>query len=282
MSESGGNGGEATAAGLFAAHAERLAGEYDRQRDAILASDAPEATHRARVALRRLRSLVAGFSPILDPKARKRLEKRLRDDFRALGPLRDADVRASALAGTPLAAEHAAGADDLRAELRQRLMAGEGPGLGGEVAALLDGAGPWDGSPAGQRLAVAPAAVLAQRTLQQAWSDVLAYGEDLTALDAETRHDFRKDMKTLRYLGEFFAPLWPGKRQRSFLKRMQKLQDALGALNDIATLLHPLAGEAPPDLAADLAEREAEAVGDAAKHWRKLRDEGPWWHGPAR
>lgn len=235
-----------TAALAFAHHAERLAAEYDRQRDAILESDDPEGTHRARVALRRLRSLVTGFAPILGAKAGKRLEKRLKDAFRDLGPLRDADVRAESLAHGPQAEELAASAAALRADMRQRLRAEAGPGLAAEMQTMLADPRLWQTSPRARRLAAAPAAVLAQRALQGAWSDVLAYGDDLAALDIETRHDFRKDMKTLRYLVEFFAPLWPDKGSADFIKRMQKLQDALGVLNDLHTLLHPIAGDVHP------------------------------------
>lgn len=267
-----------TAAQMFAAHALRLAAEYDRQRAAILATDEPEATHRARVALRRMRSLVEGFSPVIASKAEARLARRLRDAFRALGPLRDADVRALALAATPEGEALAAAAAALRDDLRETLRAGDGPGLEAEVAALLGDPRFWREAPHRQRLAAAPAGVLAQRALQVAWTDALAYGDDLAALDTEDRHDFRKDMKTLRYLSEFFAPLWPGGGQRDFLARMQKLQDALGTLNDIATLLHPAEGEAAPDLAGKLAAEEREAMEKAAKHWRKLRLAGPWWH----
>lgn len=260
----------ATAAQLFTAQAVRLAAECDRQHRAMLDSDAPEATHRVRVTLRRLRSLVAGFAPILASGPRKRLEKRLRAAFRALGPLRDADVRARTLTEAPDAAAHRSAADALRREMRARLLAERRSGLAGELAALLTDPGLWRDSPHGQRLAAAPPEVLARRALEQAWGDLLAYGGDLATLDGETLHDFRKDLKTLRYLGEAVAPVWPGQRQRDFRTRLQKLQDALGTLNDLA-MLHP------DHMADHFTGRERKAMAKASKHWRKLRASGPWW-----
>ncbi len=41
--------------------------------------------------------------------------------------------------------------------------------------------------------------------------------------------------KKLRYVAEFFAPLFPGKRTRAYLKALGALQEALGHFSDAAT-----------------------------------------------
>ena len=57
----------------------------------------------------------------------------------------------------------------------------------------------------------------------------------METLDAEHRHELRKELKKLRYAVEFLAPLYPDKRIEPFLKRLKKLQDVFGELNDAAT-----------------------------------------------
>ena len=43
--------------------------------------------------------------------------------------------------------------------------------------------------------------------------------------------------KRLRYIAEFFAPLFPRKRAKAYLKALTAVQDVLGRLNDAATAL---------------------------------------------
>lgn len=76
-------------------------------------------------------------------------------------------------------------------------------------------------------------------------------------LDAPGRHQLRIAAKRLRYAGEAFAPLYGAKATR-YLSRVAKLQDGLGAANDVAVahgLLAELqAGDRRLALAAGLAE----------------------------
>ena len=82
----------------------------------------------------------------------------------------------------------------------------------------------------GGRAADFAAALLARRhrKLQQS----------ATALEsgsAEERHAVRIAAKRLRYVAEFFAPLFPRKRAKAYLKALTAVQDVLGRLNDAAT-----------------------------------------------
>ena len=58
-------------------------------------------------------------------------------------------------------------------------------------------------------------------------------------MSAAERHRLRIRGKKLRYAVEFFADVFPGKknakRRNAALSALKELQDALGALNDIAT-----------------------------------------------
>lgn len=43
----------------------------------------------------------------------------------------------------------------------------------------------------------------------------------------------RRSLKKLRYIAEFFAPVFPEKDVAPFIKRLKKLQDVFGAINDV-------------------------------------------------
>ena len=73
----------------------------------------------------------------------------------------------------------------------------------------------------------------------------------------DTVHDLRIRMKKLRYLMEFFEPLYPAKDFKTVLRPLKRLQDTLGLFNDYSVqqlALHDLAEHhAPRGKAADLA-----------------------------
>jgi CHAD domain-containing protein len=111
---------------------------------------------------------------------------------------------------------------------------------------------------------------LGRRALGRAWHACLGHGTDLATLDAEPRHELRKDLKTLRYLSEYFASFWPGGRCDRFLIHLRGLQDNLGLLNDLA-LARMLT-----DVVAVTAE-EAAALSVARRSWKSLQKTGPFW-----
>lgn len=259
---------------------EQGAATHDAQIEPILTSDDPEAVHRARVALRRMRSTVRGFADMLSPDAGGRLESMLAERFRRLGPLRDADVHAGELVGTPAGEEAARQAAELRKALRAEMKGKAWMPLSDEVARLLDGAKLTRGGRR-RRLAEAPVRVIASRALQVAWTEMLAFGDHLDRLSDDDLHDFRKRAKDMRYLSEFFGPLWPGRPEAEMVRRMARMQDALGTLNDL-TNMRRNAQEGPEAewLPADAEEREAKARNQADKAWTRLRKVAPWWHAP--
>ena len=240
---------------------------HDRHRAAFMASDDPEQVHQIRVALRRMRALVRGFGDMLAPKTARRLSALLRDEFRRFGPLRDADVQAAMRVG-------AAGVEAarLRAELRAALAAENAPSLKARIAAILHDTPRAVGSGRRRRLAMAPAGLMASRALHATWTGLLAFGPDPTALPPGDLHDFRKRAKDMRYLAEFLGGRFggtPGKTE----KRLARMQDALGLVND----LHVMRQGASPALPEDHRRREARALAKARKAWAKLRRTGPWW-----
>ncbi|MCF3972169.1 CHAD domain-containing protein [Paracoccus salsus] len=252
---------------------------HDARSTAILTSDDPEHVHQARVAVRRMRSLVRGFSDMLTRKTTERLTAMLVDRFRLLGPLRDADVRALALAGTEDENRASSEAAARRETLRGQLTAGKPLSLRIEIEALLHDPSCAVRGPRRQRLAAAPVGVPASRALQTAWTELLAFGPDLHALSPGERHDFRKRAKDLRYLSEFFAPLFDHDPKK-MLKRISKIQDALGVVNDIDNMRAAQATQNATGLPPDADSIEKKQLKTAQKAWSRLRDANPWWCRP--
>lgn len=238
----------------------------------MMENDAPEGPHRARVALRRLRSALRGFSPIIDKKLRKATEKQARDLFRLIGHVRDADVMLHDLPGGDGMQTRRAEADRRRAEVRAELQRASADAFCDTLRTRFSG-GDWQAEGARARAwRKGKVARLARRAMRHAWSDSAAHGADLARMPQRDRHELRKDLKTLRYLAEFFVPLWPGDAQDAFLDRMRGLQDALGALNDLSLLDGGAPGAQPPP-----ADQMRQLLKTAQKDWRALRDTKPYW-----
>ena len=100
----------------------------------------------------------------------------------------------------------------------------------------------------------------------------------------DERHEARIAAKRLRYVAEFFAPLYPGKRTRAYLETLAAAQDVLGQFNDAVTaaaLASELSGPAD-DAAAGAVRGWVAAQASAleprlAKAVRRFRAARPFW-----
>ena len=111
-----------------------------------------------------------------------------------------------------------------------------------------------------------------------------AVGPDAEAAEL---HPLRKSLKKLRYSVEFLQSLYRPKATKRFLRRLKKLQDALGEINDAAMatrLAEALAAdkhlELAPSVAALSLNRERAALGAMkalAKSWQAYCDEPRFW-----
>ncbi|VDC33092.1 CHAD domain-containing protein [Pseudogemmobacter humi] len=244
----------------------RLCDETDRQLAVFLESDDESGPHKARVALRRLTTALDAFAPILRRKPAASARAAAKRIFRALGEVRDADVFLAAkgeAAGKSLTRSTAALRSRIRKQLRKEKAVAFAPALKRAYAAgelLRTG-------PRGLAARAAPVGGLAATALDAAWAAALAHGDDLAALPEEERHEFRKDMKTLRYLVEFFAPLWPAREWEALRGAMQDLQDELGVLNDLANARARGRAGAAGD--------ETQALARAALLWSQIAGAAP-------
>jgi len=239
---------------------------FDDHLAQVMVSDDPEGPHRARVALRRFRSALTGFAPVIDPDARRAMTDRARALFRCLGRLRDADVLLAGCVDPTEVAGLAADADRIRGEVRAELLEMAAAGYAAELQRRLKPDDWLRGDKRGKRWHRRGLPRLARRALDRAWEACAAHGTDLAALAPDVRHELRKELKTLRYLSEYFALFWPGAAQDRFLTHLRALQESLGTLNDLT--LAPVPPE-PDTIAATLA--------TATKALKLLVKAGPWW-----
>jgi inorganic triphosphatase YgiF len=212
----------------------------------LLAGRNPEYLHQARVALRRLRSLLH-MLPAPDPALSSLLE-RLRGLARALGAARNLDVfvgetlpRAGGTAHAGMARLRERAVLARRAAAREARAAALAPAYTGLMLDLLACLASLDAA------SDPPLEATAADWLGRLHKKARKRGRRVDSLGHAELHRLRIALKRLRYAMEFFEPLWP-KAMPDALDALSDLQDALGGFNDAATawkLLDALAAESP-------------------------------------
>lgn len=213
-------------------------------RDPLVRRDVPDAVHRIRVAIRRLRSALASYRPLLD---RGRTEP-LRDELKwiagVLGDARDAEVMHERLTGLiadepvelvmgPVVqrVDRRLGAA-YRLAHRRAVEAMETPRYYALVDALeaLVADPPWTKRAERRAADVLPAR--AAKAFKRLRRQVAAVAE---APDRRTRdlrlHEVRKSAKRARYAAEPLVPV-VGRDAKRFVKATKKLQSVLGDYHD--------------------------------------------------
>ncbi|HEX5067144.1 MAG TPA: CHAD domain-containing protein [Myxococcota bacterium] len=208
----------------------------------------PEGVHQMRIGVRRMRSVLSVFRPVLPDELTRPIRDELRWLAGELGAVRDLDVFVGELLG-PLSGTRAddvalkrlqAEAETLRDERKQALR---------EIlhsrrlTKLLLGLGLWIARGSWREQALSETSAMLFQPAQSFSDEVLARlhrrAEKLGRVAADgppaTRHELRITLKKLRYASEFFRSLYDAKDARRYLKRLSRLQDVLGALNDVAT-----------------------------------------------
>lgn len=267
----------------FAIRAGMTAGEacgaiLDREAHAFAAglaetmlSDDPEGPHRARVALRRLRSALWAFAPILKDAKCTSLTQRAKTLFRRLGHLRDADVLVASHVGPRL--ERVQLLDEaakIRAETRRHLRDDRALGFAATVEALVRSGKAMDRGHRARERARDPAEALAAEALDRSWTACVADGANLLAMPDPVLHDLRKRIKRMRYLVDFFGPLWPDTARDLWSDDLRAMQDSLGRYCDLRLAAERGVATGDPDEA-------AEATAGAAAIWSKFRARPPFW-----
>jgi len=258
----------------------------------LRAAPRPEAVHQFRVGLRRLRSLLTTFRPILAGDAFERIKAELRWLGHACDAARNLDVFADeTLRPAELGAEPTVGLAGLRKAVdaaRRGAWAEAQAAAGSERfrALMIDGAG-WveTGDWLAGEAAQAPIGPFARHALKRQQKKVGRRGEQARGGDDVARHHLRIEAKKLRYAAEAFASLYGEGRMRRYLRAVRGLQEVLGALNDLAATeplmatlkLSPQAAFAAGELAGAKAAARPQLLARARKALKRLEDAEPAW-----
>lgn len=250
-----------------------------------------EALHQARVAVRRMRSALVSFRKLIAADSRT---AQFRADLRwlacELGEARNVDVLYEKCAGEPLGqtlAERRASAYATVASILETTRARR---LWLDLLGWLY-AGDW--LTTGDPLLTQSARGFAADALDRLRRRIKRRRSALRGEADEPRHEIRKDAKKLRYAAEFFAALFPRKaekrKRKAFLPILERLQDDLGALNDMATAPEVLlkleledhtellgsAGHATKDELIDSAAAALDELLSTKPFWRDKRSKAP-------
>ncbi|HEX3429927.1 MAG TPA: CHAD domain-containing protein [Rhizomicrobium sp.] len=224
----------------------------------FIESHEPEAIHQLRVGLRRLRVALTSFGGEFRTPQFEAVRLRAKDLAQQLAPARDLDVFLSELF-EPVA--NANGSQEALAVLRRRaeearkrafgdaFAAVSGPRLRmfmRDVSDITDGRGwpfpPHQGSSVltGVRAYEVPAETVAERVLSHRYKRARKRARHLDRLSSVERHSLRIELKKLRYAAEFYMPFFDADQAKKFLARLARMQDVLGAVNDVTVAKHIL------------------------------------------
>jgi CHAD domain-containing protein len=220
----------------------------------VLARTHEEGVHQMRVAVRRLRSVLALFRELIPVEQSTYLNGELKWLIGELGPARDwdvflADVLApvmDAIPGESTLPDVKEAARALRDQAYVRAEAAIGAqryvGLVLLLGAWADGRRWREGSgvdwaTAGHSLSPHPGQrstiAVAGMVLDERYRDVRTAGEGFAHLNGEDRHRLRIQVKKLRYATEFFTTLYPRRKILPYLGSLKALQEILGLANDL-------------------------------------------------
>jgi inorganic triphosphatase YgiF len=217
---------------------------------ALIAGD-PEGVHQMRVGLRRLRAAISLFGTLLHDTQTAAIKAELKWLTGELGPARELEVLVQRVV-EPVHKRHPhwQGFSVLLGELTKRremaftqaqnaVTSARFRALTLETDAWLE-IGDWTESKDDllRNRSDIPVEVFAAEQLALRFRKVRKRGKLLEKLSPQKRHKLRIQVKKLRYAAEFFGSLFPSqrsaKRRKKYLAILERLQDGLGELNDIA------------------------------------------------
>jgi CHAD domain-containing protein len=218
----------------FSTYARPLADAAIENAEALAANTDADVLHKLRVALRRLRSLLWAYRPLLGRPLDDRQRERFKSLAGAAGRTRDWDILTEMLVETldarkvpteRLDAARAAALDDSRETLSHA----------GIHAVLQDALGEASGELRHQVHGRTPLKKFARKRFAAAENSLhrrMRHAAHAKNSDYAAYHDVRKAGKKVRYLLEFFEPLLTNKQVKT-LKGLKKLQKRFGMLNDV-------------------------------------------------
>lgn len=214
--------------------------------DLLLESDHPEIPHQLRVGLRRLRTALGIVKSSAGVCELDKLSKDARRLGRIVGRLRNTDVLIDdivmpTIRDTGKQAKHEAllrylETERIRQRKRVRRQLTDGRWAHLKLNCMLfdqalDRALPEGGISDNLQ-------ELSAREIQSCWHAVKARSRIFSESQIDERHELRKLLKTMRYAGDCFVPLYPANDTERFIEKLKRLQDVFGYLNDVAMANH--------------------------------------------
>lgn len=273
--------------------------------NAILRGRDPRGIHQMRVGFRRMDAAFNAFGHAFRTETMTVLRARAKTITRAIGPARDMDVFTEELL-EPAAKAH--GEAQAFAGLKRRAAKMRETTWDDAIAAVedvrfqnfLDDLAQaiercvWRREQETTAGVVERVESVAARTLDKRMKRAREQAHHLKTLNHSACHKLRIALKKTRYAAEFFAPLHDEKESRRFLKHLSKMQDILGALNDVAAARLTLASliesdaRAGHDIGRDLhfaagivygwhLDRATERARKSIKRWQKIDETKPYW-----
>jgi inorganic triphosphatase YgiF len=273
----------------------------DNQAVAIGGAD-PEGIHQLRIALRRLRVALAIFRKYLDPESILWINTEARWILHAVGKAREWDAflqdiippaaagpfNVDGLASLCNAAE--AARDEAYDGTREVFESARYTSFFLRFGSWIEQRGWRNTKLDGVDKSITR---VSRNWLAKTHTQTLSAGRNLVKMTPEERHKIRLRLKKLRYGSEFFESLYPRKTLRRYVKRVRRLQDELGWLNDLTLIekqVTDLAGRTRGnDAGGDRLGLDAEfllgwyahhaepALRDAASEWKEFRRAKPFW-----
>lgn len=268
-----------------------------------------EALHQLRVALRRLRVALVSFGGEFRAPQLEAIKLRAKSLALLLAPARDLDVFTGELLEPAASAN---GSQEGFAILRARAEAARRKAWDGatiqvagprfrifmaDLADIIDRSA-WPlaqmrGKGASKHVSAldAPACGLAGRMLAHRQRQACKRARHLESLTIAERHELRIALKKLRYTAEFFAPFFERPGVDKFVSRLSRMQDVLGALNDVAVaknILESLISAEDDSARSEVSfvagivygwhlERAAHTWQDAVTRWKKFARTREFW-----
>ncbi len=229
-----------TAVSLLAHH---IVTRADRYRDGVVDDRDPEALHQFRVNLRRARSLISLLKSVFEPSFRRTIGSELREIMSVTNRLRDLDVHLhdeAMLRGaipnmlvpgfTRVFKRLREERERERERVRGYLRSDQYMSSIDTVKSLL-----MTSEAEGANGGAKPIAFTLQRAIRRRYQAISATVASLNEhSEPEQLHDLRVSCKKLRYLLEFFPTLLRSKGAKETVRDLKKLQNLLGAYNDLS------------------------------------------------
>ncbi len=262
---------------------------------AFEAQQSAEAVHQMRVALRRLRAAMGLFKETLSGQSLEAARTRAKRLGAVLGAARNLDVFQDMLAQGPGQAIRrdpgfAALLDALERRRVDAYRAARAEIGGSQLEGFLSqfretlASRDWEAAPGA--IDEGSARAFAFKTLSKLRKRVLKKTRSLADRTPEERHAARIALKKARYAAEFFESLFDRDEAAEFAATLAKIQDGLGAFNDMAMaerLLDEIEAGSGESLRAAgfvrgwFAHAAQEGAAHAKKTEKKLKKLAPFW-----